>query len=170
MRHVTLRASTIARRLAATTLTVVLLGAGMVGLAGCQPKESRRATPEAMVARSIDDHSYALPQEARVRHVDLDLTADFTRKVLRGTASLSLETEANAKKVVLDTRALDIEKVTDGSGAPLKYSVGKNDPMMGAPLTVELPQGAQKVVVHYQTTPEGTALQWLSPAQTAGTA
>lgn len=168
MRHVTLRASTIARRLAATTLTVVLLGVGMAGLTGCQPKPSGRATPEAMVARSVDDHSYALPQEARVRHVDLDLTADFNKKVLRGTASLSLETEANAKRVVLDTRALDIEKVTDGSGAPLKYSVGKNDPMMGAPLTVELPQGAQKVVVHYQTTPDGTALQWLSPAQTAG--
>ncbi|MBP2160209.1 MULTISPECIES: M1 family metallopeptidase [Asticcacaulis] len=168
MRHITLRTSAIVRRLTAAAAAVLMLGAGAAGLTACQPKPSGRATPEAMVARTVDDHSYARPQEARVRHVDLDLTADFNKKVLRGTASLQLETEANAKRVVLDTRALDIEKVTDGSGAPLKYTLGKNDPMMGAPLTVELPQGAQKVVVHYQTTPEGTALQWLSPAQTAG--
>ncbi len=168
MSHTILRTSATVRRLAAAAAAVLMLGAGVAGLIGCQPKPSGRATPEAMVERSVDDHSYARPREARVRHVDLDLTADFTKKVLRGTASLQLETEANAKRVVLDTRALDIERVTDGSGAPLKYTIGKNDPMMGAALTVELPQGAQKVVIQYQTTPEGTALQWLSPAQTAG--
>ena len=167
MRHFHLRASSTVRRLALAAMAVMTLGAGLL-LTSCNPKESTEAGPQAIVARTVDDHSYARPQEARVTDVDLDLTADFQTKTLQGTASLTLETEANAKQVILDTRALDIEKVTDASGAPLKYTLGKGDEMMGRPLTIELPQGAQKVIVHYRTTAAGTALQWLDPSQTAG--
>ena len=135
---------------------------------GCNHREAAETGPQAMVARTVDDHSYARPQEARVHHVDLDLTADFVARQLKGTASLTLETEANAKQVVLDVKDLGIEKVTDASGAPLKYAFGKPDPMMGQSLTVELPQGAQKIVVRYHTEKGGTALQWLDPQQTAG--
>ena len=143
---------------------------GLSGLTGCTPQEPQDSTPQAMVERTIDDHSYARPQEARVKNVDLDLTADFTAKVLKGTATLTLVTEANAKQVILDTKALDISEVTDASGARLNYTLGKGNDMMGRPLTIELPQGAQKVVVHYSTTKTGTALQWLDPQQTAGKA
>ncbi len=135
---------------------------------GCNRREAADTGPLAIAARTADDHSYARPQEARVRHIDLDLTADFTAHQLKGTASLMLETEANAKQVVLDVKDLGVEKVTDASGAPLKYALGKADPMMGQSLTVELPQGAQKIVVRYHTEKGGTALQWLDPQQTAG--
>ncbi len=160
---------------ATTTLTLAGLlaaAAGAIVLSGCTPKDSTTAsaTVKAIVDRTPDDHSYAKPQEARVTHIDLDLTADFESRTLRGTASLTLETQANAKQVILDTKALDIEGVTDASGAPLKYTLGQGDPMMGRPLTINLPQGAQKVVVRYRTTKDGTALQWLDPAQTAGKA
>ena len=145
---------------------------GFLALDACAPKDSTSTTTSvnAIVARTADDHSFAKPQEARVTHVDLDLTADFESRTLRGTASLTLATQANAKQVILDTKTLDIEAVTDASGAPLKYSLGRGDPMMGRPLTIVLPQGAQKVVVRYRTTKDGTALQWLDPAQTAGKA
>ena len=144
--------------------------AGVTALHGCAPKDSATTitSVNAIVAKTVDDHSFARPLEARVTHVDLDLTADFETRTLHGTASLTLETQANAKQVILDTKALDIEGVTDASGGPLKYMLGKGDPMMGRPLTIDLPQGAQKVVVHYRTTKDGTALQWLVPAQTAG--
>jgi len=158
-------------RLALGFLAGVLLIAMLaiiLGLNACSPGSAQDQTPTAIVARTLDDHSYARPQEARVRHVDLDLTADFTAKVLKGTASLTLDTTANAKHVILDVKALDISSVTDASGAPLQYTLGALDPMMGEALTVELPQGRQKVVIHYQTTGDGTALQWLDPAQTAG--
>ncbi len=167
-----LRAGRTIRRLAAACLAVVALGgvaAGLtVGLQGCMRKESADGEPQAIVARTVDDHSYARPQEARVVNVDLDLTADFQTKTLKGTASLLLQTEANAKQVILDTKDLDIEAVTDASGAPLKYTLGRGDDMMGQPLTIELPQGAQRVVVHYKTRSDGKALQWLAPSQTAG--
>lgn len=148
-------------------LAAPLLAIGML-MTNCTSHEAQNNDPQAIVARTIDDHSWARPQEARVSHVDLDLTADFNKKILYGAATLTLVTEANAKQVILDTKALDIQSVTDASGAPLKYTLGKGNEMMGKPLTIELPQGAQTVVVHYATEDGGTALQWLDPSQTAG--
>lgn len=155
-------------RAAAALLGAVVLGVTALGLASCQPPDAKGQTVQEIVARTVDDHSYARPLEARVYHVDLDLTADFATKTLKGTASLQLITAANAKQVIVDTRGLDIIAVTNASGAPLKYTLGKGNDMMGKPLTIELPQGAQQVVVHYATTQAGNALQWLDPSQTAG--
>ncbi|ESQ93080.1 peptidase M1 [Asticcacaulis sp. AC460] len=148
-------------------LCAALAVSAVVSLTACQPKTGDTSV-EAIVKGTVDDHSYAQPQVARVNHVDVDLTADFTKKLFKGTATLTLTTEANAKQVILDVKALNIEKVTDASGAPLTYSIGKDDPMMGSPLKIELPQGAQKIIVHYQTTANSAALQWLEPSQTAG--
>ncbi|ESQ89202.1 M1 family metallopeptidase [Asticcacaulis benevestitus] len=158
------------KRLSGLFVRLVVVAAVATGLmlSACTSKDPEAAAPLALVDKTVDSHSYARPQEARVSHVDLDLTADFQAKMLKGTATLTLITEANAKQVILDTRALDIESVTDAAGTPLKFTLGKGNAMMGKPLTIELPQGAQKIVVHYQTTKDGTALQWLSPEQTAG--
>lgn len=153
------------RGLAALVLPVALL------LSACQPTQPApggESVPLTLVAKATDSHSYARPDVARVRHVDLDLTADFRAKVLKGTAALTLETDASARQVVLDIKALDILRVTDASGAPLRFSIGKADPVKGSPLVIELPQGAQKVIVAYQTTAATEALQWLDPSQTAG--
>jgi len=114
-----------------------------------------------------DVHSYAIPAEARVTHVALDLTADFTRKVMRGTATLDVQAAAGAKKIVLDTRDLKIAGITDQDGKALPFQVGKSDPVHGAPLTVQL-NGARKLRITYESAPGAAALQWLEPSQTAG--
>ncbi len=116
----------------------------------------------------IDPHSYARPAEARVTHVALDLRADFTRKVLEGTATLTLQAAADAREVVLDTRGLEIQGVADARGAALTYALGPADPILGSALTITLPADRATVVVRYRTSPQAEALQWLSPAQTAG--
>lgn len=147
-----------------------LLAAFML-LVACQPSKPAPAEgsgPLVLANAAVDVHSYAKPNTARVRHIDLNLTADFKAKVLKGTAALTLETDASARQVILDIKALDILRVTDASGAPLKFSIGKADAVKGSPLIIELPQGAQKVIVTYQTTADTEALQWLEPSQTAG--
>ncbi len=170
MRHTRSRALFPLRRFASAALTALcLLGVAGLGLSACNhPLPDKGDTPQDIVANTPDDHSYARPQEARVSHVDLDLTADFVTRTLKGTATLTVDTQANAKQVVLDVKDLDIQQVTDASGSHLSYTLGKNDPMMGQALTIELPQGAQRVVVRYATKKGGTALQWLEPSQTAG--
>ena len=119
-----------------------------------------------------DAHSYARPAEARVTHVDLDLTADFAAKTLAGKATLDVTGRAGATEVVLDAKMLDIKGVTDAAGRPLDWSLGAEDPIKGQPLSVRIPafhgDETQKIVVAYSTRPDASALQWLSPQQTAG--
>lgn len=119
-----------------------------------------------------DPHSWARPAEARVTHVDLDLAADFAAKTLSGKATLDVTGRPGATEVVLDAKMLDIKGVTDVGGRPLDWSLGAADPIKGQPLSVRLPAfrggETQKIVVAYSTRPDASALQWLSPQQTAG--
>ena len=115
-----------------------------------------------------DQHSYAIPGEARVTHVGLDLRPDFATHVLTGTATLRLEALPGAKVVVLDTRELEIDGVADAGGQPLPFELGPSDPILGRPLRVTLPPDHHMVVVRYRTRPQAAALQWLRPSQTSG--
>ena len=131
---------------------------------------------DARAARPDDVHSYARPAEALVRHVSLALTADFAAQTLAGTATLTVEARPGTPSVVLDSRGLRVSRVTDASGAPLAFAFGATDPILGAPLTIDLPPadplvgdrpGSRLVVVHYATAPDAAAVQWLAPAQTS---
>ena len=118
--------------------------------------------------RERDSHSAARPEQVRVTHVALDLRADFAARTLAGRARLSLERAAGATEVVLDTRDLAIESVATPDGAPLQFALAGADRVIGRPLTVRLPADVKEIVVSYRTSPDAAALQWLSPAQTAG--
>jgi aminopeptidase N len=145
------------RSTAALVRTAVSVLAALLVTAG--PASARTA--------AVDDWTFARPLEARVVDVALDLSVDFGARRLAGTARLTVERAPGARAIVLDTRDLDIEGVTDGAGHALGWSLGAVDPLRGRPLVVALPDGPQ-VVVRYGTRPEAAALQWLSPEQTAG--
>ena len=139
------------------------------------PETPGRDTPVRPV-RPDDIHSFARPAEAVVKHVALDLVADIAAQTLAGTATLTVEARPDAAEVVLDTRGLAVSRVTDAAGADLAFSFGETDPLLGTPLTAALPPadpnvgsapGSRLVVVHYATTPDAAAVQWLTPAQTA---
>jgi len=119
-----------------------------------------------------DFHSYSNPQDVRVRHLDLDWDVSFDKKILQGAAVLTIDRLNKQAPLVLDTRHLNIDKVeTSASGsnyAATKFSVGQADPILGAPLTIELPTNAKFVRITYSTNPDASGLQWLAPAQTAG--
>jgi aminopeptidase N len=157
-----------------TTTRAALLALLLCGVAApvlaqtAQPIPAILATPEAR-----DIHSYAQPLTARVMHVDLDLTADFAGQKMTGTAALDIAAAPDAKEVVLDSKGLVIKAITDDKGAALPWTLGKADPILGAPLTVQLPKGggaAKRIIVSYDSAPDGAALQWLAPSQTAGKA
>ena len=151
-----------------------ILAAFVLTLAACgtsRPDAPTASTPVApasgaMVALPLDVHSHARPAEARVTHVSLDLDADFQDKVLRGTSTLTVARAPGAREIVLDVRDLTIQSVTDLQGRTLAFEVGASDPVLGAPLTVQLPTSDQ-VVVTYETSPAAAAVQWLAPSQTS---
>lgn len=145
----------------------------LCALAACntQPASENSGAPQIapvlLTDEAKDEHSFAKPEEARVTHVSLDLTADFDAKVMTGTATLDLLTRDGAKEVVLDSRNLAVNQVTDAEGRQLPFAFGKGDAIHGQPLTVQL-GGAKKIVIHYASAANAPALQWLSPDQTAG--
>jgi leukotriene-A4 hydrolase len=136
----------------------------VVALAACTSAPQESASP----AAPIDIHSFARAAEARVTHVALDLRADMQARQLSGTATLTIDRRPGASEIVLDTRDLEIERVADSSGTPLKYAMGGVDPVKGRPLTVTLPASNVPIVITYRTDPAAAALQWLTPEQTAG--
>lgn len=116
-----------------------------------------------------DMHTAARPEEARVTHVALDLTADFAARTLSGTATLTVDAAAGASSIVLDTKNLTIERVTDESGRELQHGLDAPDRILGSALHVTLPHtGTSRIVIAYHTSPDAAALQWLTPEQTAG--
>ena len=157
----------------ALRIALVLAAAGgVLGLAACNRAAETKAPaaetyeqPQAALAQDV--HSYARPEIARVTHVDLDLKADFATKTLSGTATLDVKAAPGAREIVLDARGLTIRAVR-ADGQPTTFALGANDPIKGAPLTIQLPEGAKKIAIDYTTAPDAAALQWLSPEQTAG--
>jgi leukotriene-A4 hydrolase len=143
---------------------------GAIVLVACSACGAPAASPprEPLKAVERDVHSYARPEEVRVTHVGLDLRVDFGAKRLSGQASLQLRRAPGSSKVILDTRRLNVRAVADKEGRALTYALGNPDTILGQPLDVTLPAGVEEIVVSYETMPEADALQWLSPAQTAG--
>ena len=120
------------------------------------------------IPQAEDVHSHARPAEARVTHVNLDLTPDFETRSIGGTARLAIERAADADSVILDIDGLTIHGVTTPSGDSLEFAVGTDDPIRGQPLVVRLGDDTDTIVVAYRTAADAAALQWLEPGQTAG--
>ena len=151
--------------------------AALLFLAACSPEKQseapKAASTERMVAPVLltedakDIHSYARPEIARVTHVALDLVTDFDARRIGGTATLDIQAAEGAREIVLDTKGLEIHSVTNAEGQPLPWKLGPADENLGAPLIVQL-NGADQIRIAYKSAPDAAALQWLSPAQTAG--
>lgn len=107
-----------------------------------------------------------------MRHVDLDLEADFTQRMLRGTATLSIKRPDENAPLRLDTQDLAITKAEVSQNGrdwtESKFELGTADKILGAPLAIPLTPDATLVRIHYSTSPRAAALQWLEPSQTAG--
>src|SRR5687767_303885 len=123
---------------------------------GCAEKT---ANPPATAAPAVQDkHSYARPAEARVEHVSLDLTPDFQSRRISGKAKLAIRRAPGADSIILDIRDLTIERVSDAGGDSLDFRIGASDPIMGAPLVIELPARGDTIVIEYETSPTAAAV------------
>ncbi|TXH65760.1 MAG: M1 family peptidase [Lysobacteraceae bacterium] len=156
-------------------LALPLLAAVLIG--GCTMENpapvTPAATPKPAETKVVDEHSYAEPQRVEIVDLALDLKLDFDTKTLAGTATYTLEwKDMGAKALLLDTRALTIDKVegADGKGgwAPLTFKLAAADPVLGSKLSIDTPQRNEQVRVTYKTSPEASGLQWLDPAMTEG--
>lgn len=148
------------------TIRTVLACSLFVLAAACAREAPRSEMTDAPMTRDV--HSFARPAEARVTHVSLDLDADFSARVLSGRATLTFERRDDARELVLDTRGLLVRRVIDAQQQPLAYRLDAPVERLGQALVVTLPTAGEQLTVEYATSPDAAALQWLTPAQTAG--
>src|SRR5688572_13256525 len=102
------------------------------------------AMPADPIVSGKDYHSYADTSAFRVKHLDLDLSASFEDQRLSGVADLTItRVSPEADKLVLDTRDLVIRRIwlmrSSSDLAPLRFTMGARDPMLGSPLSIDLP-------------------------------
>ena len=141
--------------------------------AGCSREQPQPQTPEQSQAKAMeiekDIHSFAKPDDVVVTHMDIELDVDFDKKRMLGKNALHINNKTGARQLHLDTRDLIIARVTlDGSETDTRFSLGDEVKFLGKPLVVDIKPETKVVNVHYLTSPEAAALQWLTPAQTAG--
>ncbi len=144
-----------------------LASLGLIAVCACTHRNPSSVAPS-LVPLPHDDHSYAQLDEARVTHVSLDLTPNFSSQRIAGKARLNFERSSSADSIVLDVRDLTIKSVTDSRGQVLGYRIGASDPILGSPFAIALASTDNTLVIDYETSPEAAAVQWLTAAQTAG--
>lgn len=140
----------------------------ILAFVACTPMNRVLTTPEAVPPLPHDEHSFAQLEEARVTHVSLDLTPNFSTQRISGTARLTIERSAGGDSIILDVRDLTIRSITDSKGKPLGFHIGSADPLLGSPLAIALASADNTIVIDYQSSPDAAAVQWLTAAQTAG--
>jgi len=141
------------------------------GGAAAAPGHAGAAAGDASAAPAeADPHSFARPSEVAVEHLVLDLSVDFAARRLSGRASLRLRGRSGADTLYLDTRDLDVQRVTLADGkTEAPFTLGDPVPHLGRSLAIRIPPGTEWVHVDYATSPDAAALQWLTPVQ-AGSA
>jgi leukotriene-A4 hydrolase len=116
----------------------------------------------------LDPHSYTDDAQVETESFDLVARVDFANRVLRCEVALTFRTPAEGGMLDLDTRDLAIEVIRDDADRVLPFTLHPAEPILGARLEIELPEGTRSVRIRYRTAPDASALQWLEPAQTAG--
>lgn len=116
----------------------------------------------------LDPHSYADDTQPRTKSFDWRARVDFSARVLHAEISLYFAEPAAGGPLDLDTRALSIDAVLDANGATLEHTLHAADPILGRRLEISVPAGAEVVHIRYRTSPDASALQWLTPEQTLG--
>src|SRR3954447_20272957 len=117
----------------------LLLALSVLAACASPPAPAPRAAPAPAVRvvadTAQDPHTFAHPEEVAVEHLALDLTVDFSQRRLTGRASLRLANKTGAGRLVLDTRDLDVRRVTlDDGKTEARWKLGDEVKFLGRPL------------------------------------
>src|SRR5687768_10648091 len=114
-----------------------------------------------------DPHSYAVPAEAKVKHLSWRARINFESMTIEGTASWEIE-HNKSDSIRLDTKDLNIKTIKLDDNRATTFRMGPKDPILGQALVISIKPDTKLIHIDYQTSPKAEALQWLSPQQTAG--
>lgn len=112
-----------------------------------------------------DPHTNFVLGQPQITHFDWSAKVDFTKHILKCQAIIEF---SEGGRTNLDLRNLNIIHVIGNEGEEVEYSISDMPPVLAQCLTVTVPAGHRKIRIFYTTSPDASALQWLSPEQTLG--
>ncbi len=116
----------------------------------------------------VNNHSYSNYEQVTTTHLNWDANIDFDKKQIQATANWSFTNKNKATEIVLDTKDLTIIKVTcNGKETTFNEDTAKHV-YLGSALHIPIQATDSIVSITYTTSATADALQWLTPAQTAG--
>ena len=123
----------------------------------------------------IDNSTYANLRDVQTKHIHLNLTLDFNKKLVYGNATLSMKVlNESFSEVILDSSFLDIHNVllqTEKGFTPLDFFFTQENPNIGEALHIKVNKqmiSGNNITINYSTTNNSTALSWFEPKQTFG--
>ena len=147
----------------------IFVGISLLFLFGCGQNTSNSNKPITDSAKIVDVHSFARPDYAVIKHLDLSLNVDFSSQILTGKAVWTIENPAKAAEIVFDSKQLNIEKITIGKEEKATtFTKDKDVKFLGEALRVKINEATTQVNIYYTTSKNSAGLQWLNPQQTAG--
>ncbi len=126
-----------------------------------KPKTEMAAIPQ-------DIHSFSKPNIARVTNLHWKAVIDFDKRVISAIATWDILSSGSATEIILDTKGLRIEKINTDKGDALNFKLSDEDALLGRALIISIPKSVTTISIHYKTSENAEALQWLNPQQTAG--
>ncbi len=112
-------------------------------------------------------HSFSNIDDVKTTHLEWDAKIDFEKKQIQGTATWHFKNLKNTNSIVFDTYDLSIESVTI-QNKKVNFSLTENKNYYGKGLIIPITKDDSIVTIQYHTGANATALQWLTPEQTAG--
>ncbi len=151
------------------TWFVILL---LIVSSACQDTSTQKGPPQGVPGELVDPHSSAEKGGAVVTHLELDISLDFTQKIISGSATLTIDNPQSKPYLYLDTKDLTVTGVvllsTSQKSTTATYDWLPEDSILGRPLVISLASDTRAVSIQYKTSPTAEALQWLEPGLTAG--
>ncbi|KAI0979661.1 hypothetical protein GJ496_007054, partial [Pomphorhynchus laevis] len=122
-----------------------------------------------------DPSSYSNASSYVIHHMDIDWLVDFDRKMLSGYVILSLTKNDGGQQLILDSKHLLIHRISlicTNKQTELQFKQQGADDIFGTPLIIMLPDNfmsdTDRIKIEYETSPDASALQWLTANQTQG--
>lgn len=113
-----------------------------------------------------DPHSFSDFTQGQVHHIEFEIDVDFMSKTMKILAHYQLDHPVTGS-FFLDTRTLDIERIYRDD-MDIQWDLDGQDEIIGTRLHLMDLNETSEFSIQLTTSPDASALQWLTPIQTAG--
>ncbi len=148
---------------AALALLLVACGApaGDTTDGSATPERTEKSTQKILAMKQAgDQHTYAIPEEAVVKHLNWNAEVNMDTRIIQATATYNIDVVADSGRILFDIVDLDIQNV-EVDGAPVAFQIGPNREFLGQPLEIPVAADSKQVAITYNTSAEAGALFWI---------